>query len=195
MPSFYFPPYPMRRLPPSLAVRVSAGTAALFAGLLFISGTLQTGAIAPPPAVCSPADSTLGAYWKFDTDNGAGITPDSTTYDNAGTFMSGAARSTTQTAPTTFINPASLSLNATGAYVQVGDTTGLPQAAAPRSITLWMKQATGASLAQSTLVSLGNGAAPTLLRDSHQLAHAFSQAGRLPGVARRSPFGLGARVT
>lgn len=88
---------------------------------LFFTGILSSVAQVPP-SICTPTDATLGAYWKMDTDT-AGVTPDSTTYDNMGMLTGGAIITPSTMAPTTFSNSGSLFLNTSGGIIKSGSGT------------------------------------------------------------------------
>src|SRR3989344_7567601 len=107
---------------------------------------------------CTPTDVGLTAYWKFDEGTGTGTTAqDSTVYNNSGSLR-GLATFTASGAQLGFSNPRALSLDGSGSYVLVSDTTGLPALAQPRTVSFWMNQS--ARTSQATVVSMGNGDAP-----------------------------------
>ncbi|MDD5623404.1 MAG: hypothetical protein PHI23_01695, partial [Candidatus Peribacteraceae bacterium] len=88
------------------------------------------------PTECSPTETTLNAYWKFDEGTGTSAA-DSTSYNNLGTLENGAAW--TSSAPSlSYDNPGALSFDGTDDYVAVPDVTGLSFSSTPFSVVAWV---------------------------------------------------------
>ncbi len=101
-----------------------------------ISAITLCGVAAGP---CTPGDTSLLAYWKFDEGSGSSAA-DETGNGNDG-LLTGGADWSTDMAPVTFENPGSTSLLGTGDRVDAGAFDSLEGLSA-FTISLWIKQDT-----------------------------------------------------